>query len=202
LNTIEVEHLFKRYNYHPIIKDFSFTFLEGKNYAIRGSNGSGKSTLVNLLAGYLSPSKGKIYYFIQGKPITRNEIFRYINVASPYCSLVEDFTLFENYEFFKKFKNLQNDVSYNELLALLEWKDPMDKHFSKFSSGMKQKASLALAFLSQSPILFLDEPTSFLDIQAKDWYRNNFIKFNSNKTIILASNDEIDFVDIYETVQL
>jgi ABC-type multidrug transport system ATPase subunit len=199
---IEAKHLFKRYNYNPIIKDFSFSFLQGNNYAIRGSNGSGKSTLVNLLAGYLSPSSGEINYSNEGKSITRNDVFRYINVASPYCSLVEDFTLKENYQFFKKFKTLQNELSYHELLDLLEWKDPTDKHFSKFSSGMKQKATLALAFLSQSPILFLDEPTSFLDVHAKEWYRNNFIKYNNNKTVILASNDEIDFVDIHDTVQL
>jgi ABC-type multidrug transport system ATPase subunit len=199
---IKVNHLSKRYNFQPIIHDFTFDFHSNQCYAIKGRNGTGKSTLIHLLSGYLSPSSGEIIYTHDGKEITRKQIFKHLSISSPYCTLIDDFSLIENYNYYKKFKSLQMDCNYSELLELLEWKDPKDKPYEKFSSGMKQKASVLFSFLADTSLMFLDEPTSYMDRSAKQWYKDNFIKFNKNKLIIIASNDEADFIDVNEIIEL
>jgi len=59
---LEVKNIYKRYIAKYIIKDFSYSFKSGKTYGISGPNGSGKSTLIQILSGFLSPSKGTLDY--------------------------------------------------------------------------------------------------------------------------------------------
>jgi ABC-type multidrug transport system ATPase subunit len=199
---IKVNHLSKRYNFQPVIHDFNFCFQSKQKYAVKGQNGTGKSTLIHLLCGYLSPSSGEIIYSDNGIEIVRKQVFKYLSISSPYCTLIDDFSLIENYNYYKKFKSLQIDCNYRGLLELLEWKDPKDKPYEKFSSGMRQKASVLFSFLADTSLLFLDEPTSYMDSSAKQWYKENFIKFNQNKLVIIASNDETDFIDVNEIIEL
>jgi ABC-type multidrug transport system ATPase subunit len=193
---IKVDNLTKRYNFQAIIKDFSFHFEPGKNYSIKGKNGSGKSTLMHLLSGYLSPSTGSIQYSQAANLINRKDIYRYVSISSPYCTLIDDFSLSENLDYFCKFKNLQAEYSYRDILNILDWKDTKDKQYGRFSSGMRQKASVLFSFISDSPLLLLDEPTSYMDVNAKEWYRYNFIEYCQNKTVIIASNEATDFIGI------
>jgi ABC-type multidrug transport system ATPase subunit len=199
---IIVDQISKRFNHQLIIDNFSFHFESGKNYAIRGLNGSGKSTLVSMLIGFLTPSKGSILYRHEGKNIKRGDIFKYLSIASPYSSMIEDFTLEENLNFLKKFKTLQHHIEMDDVYELLEWNDQRGKLFRTFSSGMKQKANVLFSFLSSSPLLFLDEPTSYMDIKAKEWYLRMFEKYTNGRTIIVASNDESDFINIHKEVFL
>jgi ABC-type multidrug transport system ATPase subunit len=143
-----------------------------------------------------------LWSIYQDSDVNRSVIYRHLSIASPYTSLIEDFSLEENFKFYKNFKTLQKEVTYKQLLSILQWKDPVDKPFAKFSSGMKQKATLIFAFLSDSPFLLLDEPTSFLDLNAREWYKENFLLFNTYKTVIIASNDVNDFINATESINL
>ena len=73
-----------------------------------------------------------------------------------------------------------------------------EKFIKNFSSGMKQRLKLALALLTHSNVVFLDEPLSNLDDFTKNWYFNLLEEYKSGKIIVIASNDEADFrsVDI------
>jgi ABC-type multidrug transport system ATPase subunit len=189
---IYVQNLSKRYGYHWIIKDLNYTFDQSVIYGISGRNGSGKSTLIKLISGYLSPSEGKIIYELNGAIISVSQVYKHLSWVAPYTDVIQEFTLEEIYHFHKKFKKLRNDLSFQEFLNMLEWKNTNEKEIKFFSSGMNQKLQLALAVLSDTDLLILDEPTSFLDQNAKIWFKNFLMNFCDNRIVIISSNDPFD----------
>jgi ABC-type multidrug transport system ATPase subunit len=199
---IVVENLGKRYSDIPIITDFTHTFTSAQYNGVAGFNGSGKSTLMKMLAGYLTPSKGSIKYIKDNKEVGRDAIFSHIAFTAPYISIINDFTLKENFLFLKKFKPLVQPTTYDDILQILQWKDTRDKPINHFSSGMKQKANLLLAFLVDSSILLLDEPTSYLDVHAREWYHQMLSMYGSGRTVIIASNEVADFTEETRVVSL
>jgi ABC-type multidrug transport system ATPase subunit len=189
---VTAEKLCKRYFYQWIIKDLDFVFESGESYAIEGRNGSGKSTLIKMLSGYLSPSSGRLNYKINGVDIHPARVYKNITLAAPYTDLIQEFSLKEVFDFHIRFKPLYKNMSFSEFESFIELKNQGDKQIRFFSSGMKQKVQLALAVLSNSELLLLDEPTSYLDENAKAWFRSMMAQFKTARTIIIASNDRFD----------
>jgi ABC-type multidrug transport system ATPase subunit len=184
----------RRFNKEWIFRNISTEFVSGNSYAILGPNGSGKSTLLSILTGNLSPSEGEIKFF-QDQEIGVEQIYKHISLAAPYLELVETFTLRELIDFHFKFKPFTAGLSAKELISILGLEKSANKEIKYFSSGMKQRTKLGLACCSSTPILFLDEPTSNLDVQGIDWYRELIEKFTKNKLTIIGSNQihEYDF---------
>jgi len=189
---IKANNLGKRYGYQWIINDLNFIFDNSLVSGITGSNGSGKSTLIQLLSGYLTPSEGKVQYIIDDIEIATSQFYRHLSLVAPYTNLIQEFSLREMFEFHFRFKNKIEDFSYEEFLDLIHFKDQEDKFLGLFSSGMKQKVQLGLALLSDAPFVLLDEPTSFLDMEAKSWFEHTVAKYKKERVIIIASNDEFD----------
>jgi ABC-type multidrug transport system ATPase subunit len=191
-----LEHLGRRFNKEWIFRNIDYTFSQGQKYAVLGPNGSGKSTLLSVLLGNLGPSEGKISY-VDEKEILPEHIFKYISLAAPYLDLVEEFTLQETIDFHFQFKAYQPGFDSTAVLDLLALSKAEDKPLKYFSSGMKQRTKIALAFCARTPILALDEPTSNLDTQGTDWYLGLVEKFSKNRLVIVGSNQayEYDFCD-------
>lgn len=189
---IDVQSLSKRFGYHWIIKDLNYVFDQTEIYGISGRNGSGKSTLIKLISGYLSPSEGKILYKVDNASISASQVYKHLSWVAPYTDIIQEFTLEEMFNFHKKFKKFQQNISFEEFLSLLEWKNTKEKEIRFYSSGMNQKLQLALAVLSDSEVLLMDEPTSFLDQNAKIWFKNILMRFCKNRLIIISSNDSFD----------
>lgn len=190
---IKLDKLGKRYHYEWIFRNLSFRFAKGRQYAIGGPNGSGKSTLIKVLSGHLSPSTGHIAFFAEGRKIPTDEVYRHISMAAPYIDLIEEFTLREMVEFHARLKPLMPGISPKDLIALAALEKATNKEIRHFSSGMKQRLKLALAFCSHSSLLLLDEPTSNLDETATKWYRKMVEQFANGRTLLVASNVEVDF---------
>ena len=167
---ITLEKLSKRYLYDWIIKDLSLVFESNSITGINGINGSGKSTLINLLSGYLSPSQGKISYELGDKKIERSDLYNYVSLAAPYSDLIQEYDAEEMFLFHKKFKKLRVDLDVNTFLERVNLKDNKGKQIQYYSSGMKQRLQLAMALFTDSKLLLLDEPTSYLDNTNKDWF--------------------------------
>jgi ABC-type multidrug transport system ATPase subunit len=200
---IELQQLGKRYRYEWIFKDLSYRFEQGQGYAVMGGNGSGKSTLMQVLAGYLSPSKGGLDYAHQGKPLARDLVYQQLSFAAPYIESLEDFTLREAVDFHWNFKNMH--LSKKELLARLEYpKSAYKKAVKFFSSGMQQRLKLALAICSDTSLLLLDEPTITLDQAAIRWYVEllQAYAYQPNRLTIIASNVEEDFTGCQHRLNL
>ncbi|MCU0436935.1 MAG: ABC transporter ATP-binding protein [Raineya sp.] len=189
------ENLGKKFHYEWIFRNFSFKFKMGQSYAIVGNNGSGKSTLLQLLSGIVPASEGKIVYQNNNKNIDSEDFYRYIAWVSPYLELIEEMTLLEMIEFHQQFKKLEKDTS--SFLQMLRLEKATHKYIKNFSSGMKQRVKLGLAMYTDALVLFLDEPTSNLDEENINWYKQEIRKQLSEKIVIVASNqiEEYDFCD-------
>lgn len=189
---ISLSQVGRRFNKEWIFKEIDYEFQSGGRYAILGPNGSGKSTLISILMGTLSPSAGKISY-VDGVEIRHENIYKYLSFAAPYLDLIEEFTLEETLSFHFSFKCYAPGMDQEKLLALLGLSRSQDKPLKYFSSGMKQRTKLALACCSDTPLLFLDEPTSNLDSQGIDWYKQLIDEFGLQKTIIIGSNQQHEY---------
>jgi ABC-type multidrug transport system ATPase subunit len=194
---ILLEDIGRRFNQEWIFKKINYRFVEGESYAILGPNGSGKSTLLQVLAGSLSPSKGSIQYSHHRKNIEVEKVFTHLALAAPYLELIEEFTLLELLTFHFKFKEMVDGYNITELLHLLQLESSKNKEIRYFSSGMKQRVKLLLAFCTNSPILMLDEPTSNLDNQGVNWYSEMMEKFGKKRLVLVCSNQahEYEFCD-------
>jgi ABC-type multidrug transport system ATPase subunit len=189
---IHLKNVSKRYDFQWILKDLNASFSDDKVSAIAGSNGSGKSTLIKILSGFLSPSQGTVEYMIDQKIVKTAEIYRQISLVAPYTDLINEFTLEEMLRFHSTFKPMRKKLSVSEFQEIIQLKVQKDKQLFQFSSGMKQKIQLALSILSDTPILLLDEPTSFLDVNAKKWFAELLHQNTQNRCVIIASNDTFD----------
>ncbi len=191
--TIRLENLGKKFRKEWVFRNVSLTFEAGKNYTFVGPNGSGKSTLLQVLVGVMPQTEGKITYLLDNQSIEVDNIYRKTVVAAPYLELIEEFTLVESVRFHQKFKPFKENISANQLIDLLQFSTHKDKTIKNFSSGMKQRLKLGLAFYSESPIILLDEPTSNLDAQGLAWYLEQIEKHTANRLLIICSNQPAEY---------
>lgn len=194
--------IYKRFSAKWVIKDFNFEFHSGGNYGIKGANGSGKSTLMNLLFGSLTCSRGKIIYKKNNQSIDASAISNSFTFAAPYMNVYEHLNLDELLEFHLNFKSLIQGFDKEQFIEFCYLKEYRNAFISSYSSGMKQRLRLGLTLLTQSDVVFLDEPSSFLDIKAKSWYVELLRMAKKERTILIASNDIQDFVDLNTEIEL
>jgi ABC-type multidrug transport system ATPase subunit len=190
---ITLQNIGRRFNRDWIFRNIDYTFTGGETYAILGPNGSGKSTLLQVLNGSLAPSTGSINYLMDDKPVEVEAIFNQLTLAAPYLELIEEFTLDEMANFHFKFKPYRQGMDKEAVINLLALEGGRNKLIKYFSSGMKQRLKLALAFCSDTPMLMLDEPTSNLDKQGVDWYLNLVQQFAADRLTIICSNQEHEY---------
>jgi ABC-type multidrug transport system ATPase subunit len=183
----------RRFNRDWIFRNIDYTFTIGETYAILGPNGSGKSTLLQILNGSLSPSAGNISYSLNDQVVEAESIFKQLSLAAPYLEVIEEFTLDEMIDFHFKFKSYLKGMDKEAVINLLNLDGSKNKLIKYFSSGMKQRLKLALAFCSDTPLLMLDEPTSNLDTQGVDWYLNLVQQFALNRLTIICSNQQHEY---------
>ncbi len=189
---LTAENLGKRFNREWIFRNFNYSFQPGA-YAITGPNGAGKSTLLNVLWGQVPPSSGTLDYKAGQKTIPVEDIYKKIAIATPYMELIEEFTLEEILKFHFSFKKIRGGKSLEELIVLLELTHARHKMITHFSSGMKQRLKLGLAFFSDVEIVFLDEPTTNLDKPSIHWYWKNFMELPVETIVLIASNLENEY---------
>jgi ABC-type multidrug transport system ATPase subunit len=199
--TVAAENLGKRYNRDWIFRNFNYTFSPGV-YAVTGPNGSGKSTLLHVLWGQLPWSAGSVQYQNDHQPVAVEDVFKYLVVSAPYMDLIEEFTLQEVLNFHFSFKRSRHGKKVEELLELMEMTSVRNKPIAHFSSGMKQRVRLGLAFFSDVKMLFLDEPTTNLDRQSVEWYWRNFRQLSEDLLIIIGSNLENEYPDHAKKIYL
>lgn len=190
---IELLNIAKKFNREWIFKDVNILIPKSTKLAILGSNGSGKSTLLQIIVGSLSASKGEINYRLNDQIISAENVYKHFSIASPYLELVEEMTLNEMIDFHFSFKSRLNDYSNEDLLNIVGLETSRNKEIRYFSSGMKQRAKLMLAVLSNVDCIMLDEPCSNLDKQGINWYHQLLNDYLGNRTIIICSNQEYEY---------
>lgn len=183
-----LRNITKRYGREVIFQNVDRTFTPGSRTAILGPNGSGKSTLLQLIAGAITPTSGTAEYRWHGKIIPEEEVYRYVSIASPYLGLYEDLGLMQVIEFHARFKPFLPGITPTEVARIAYLDHGLKKQVVQFSSGMKQRLKLALAILSDTRLLLLDEPASNLDREAIGWFRELLAGYLGDRTLMIASN--------------
>ena len=197
---IILDNIGKRYIQEWVFRGITDEIKQGDCVAITGRNGSGKSTLLQIISGYRLPSTGKIKYMLSDKEVEGNEIFSYISFASPYLELIEEFTMKEQLSFHFTWRDTR--FSTEEIGELFNISGALNKPIKYFSSGMKQRLKLAMAFCTKSDLLLLDEPTSNLDSEGIKVYDECIESLADGRTIIIASNDPLEYKYCNRSLQI
>lgn len=196
---IRVENLVKVYKNRKrkihAIDGISFDVKEGEIVGILGPNGAGKTTTMKSILGLLIPDSGKIY--IDGKKVGIYDRWRYKLIAAVLegnRNIYWRLTVQENLEFFAGLQGLSPSKIKERIDSILNdfgLQTRRNDQVRTLSRGMKQKVSVAAAFIRGTPILFLDEPTLGMDIQSSIDLRKTLKKLvkNEGKTVLLSSHD-------------
>ena len=170
---IAFENVFYRYpdGDEDIIKNFSLEVKKGECVAFVGASGSGKSTIINMIIGFLLPTRGKLK--IDGQDITKMHLPHYRHNISvvPQSTILFTGTIKENILYGvkdvtnKRFEEIVESANINEFLPSLPngLQTVIGEHGDKLSGGQKQRISIARALIRDPRILILDEATSALD---------------------------------------
>jgi ABC-type multidrug transport system ATPase subunit len=187
-----------------IFKDIDLDFEKGRSYAITGRNGSGKSTLLKILAGQLSLSKGKIDIEYNNSNFQIEKIRHISSYIAPYYNLYEEFTPLELIDLFHKIRN-SSDIK-SKSVDLLHYFGLFPKRkfqIRTFSSGMKQRMKYVLSFSTDPDVIFLDEPSTNLDLEGIESVENKIKDYLAEKKcIVIATNDEREKSWCTEIIQI
>lgn len=186
--TLTLANVGKSYNFDWIFRGINLNLEGGQSVAVLGGNGSGKSTFLKIAGGAAYASEGTVNYTHNGKPVDKDNIHNLVSICAPYQALFEDFTLAESIAFQAKFKPYTQGLSTQNIIDLIELPKAANKPLKYYSSGMKQRAKLALAILADTPVLLLDEPGSNLDKKGVEWFKNLLLPRMQNRLVFVCSN--------------
>jgi len=197
---LEVRELVKHFKQVKAVNGLSFDVRTGSCFGLLGPNGAGKSTTIEMCEGLLRPTSGNIRY--RGEPLGPRYRER-VGIQFQSTALQDHLTVRENLRFFSALYPVRR--SLDELIALCRLEDFLDRDSKKLSGGQRQRLLLAIALVNDPELLFLDEPTTGLDPQARRnfWDLVTDIKA-AGRTIVLTTHymeeayllcDEIVIVD-------
>lgn len=200
---ILVRELGKKFQKHWVFRDFDYHFKNGRSYAITGPNGSGKSTLLQIISGFIPATSGIVQYKnADNNMISADFFYKHHTFASPYLELIEEFTLSEILQFHFNFKKIIGGLNLKSIVERLYLSESVNKQIKHFSSGMKQRLKLGLAFYAEVPVLLLDEPTTNLDEKGVEWYHEEVTKQQKNKLIVVSSNVKNEYKYCEDVIDL
>ena len=198
---VTIENLHKKFGKNQVLSGVDLTISEGGIFAVLGPNGSGKTTLIKSVLGMVIPDKGTIT--VLNENIKKNSDYRH---KIDYLPQIANFpSNLRVKELIKMIKDLRKPTDEDKRLIQLFKLEPfLDKKLGNLSGGTKQKVNLVLAFMFDSPLIILDEPTTGLDpislIRLKGLIKAEKAK---GKTILITSHimsfveeisDEIVFI--------
>ncbi len=189
---LSVLDLGKRYGDQDVVAGLSFAVPAGSCFGLLGPNGAGNTTTLRLCLGLTAPDRGTIR--LAGRPIPAEaEAARArVGVVPQFDNLDPDFTAAENLLFFGRYFGLADaavQARIPELLAFAGLSGKAGARIATLSGGMKRRLTLARALVNDPDIVFLDEPTTGLDPQARHliWERLKTLKA-AGKTLILTTH--------------
>ena len=188
---IEVKNITKKYGKFTAVDNLNFKVEDHEIMGFLGPNGAGKSTTMNMITGYIEPTKGKIIvngYDISKTPKKAKMQIGYMPESVP---LYNDLTVREFIKYMADLKNVKRSEKKAEIEKVLEetgTKSVENKLIKNISRGYKQRVSMAGALIGNPDILILDEPTVGLDPKQITEIRNLIKKLGKTHTIILSSH--------------
>ena len=181
---LQIKNLVKHYPTVKAVNGIDITLKTGVCYGLLGPNGAGKTTTIEILEGINQATSGDIFY--KGKPLG-NQFRNEAGIMFQSTALQDYITVRETLEMFSKLYPKHADL--NELIIRCNLTEYLDQDNRELSGGQRQRLLLAIALVNDPDILFLDEPTTGLDPQARRnfWDLINEIKAEG-KTIVLTTH--------------
>ncbi len=186
------EAIRKSYGANAVVRDVSFSIEKGECFGLLGPNGAGKTTTLRLCLGLTQPDGGRIELAGHRIPEEARNARHAVGVVPQFDNLDPDFTVSENLIVFGRYFGLLEKAVRARLPALLEFaglEGRANTAITTLSGGMKRRLTLARALVNDPAVLFLDEPTTGLDPQARHliWERLRNLRAGG-KTIILTTH--------------
>ena len=187
-----------------VTNDFSFSINANSITVIIGPNGSGKTTLLKTISGIIRPVSGNVFYLLHNDILNSENMdsVTFAKARSVVLSKPPDtgmLTVFEvismgrfPYTGWKGKFSEQDHFETEKALAKIGISDFSDRIFKTLSDGEKQKVMIARALAQNTPVIFFDEPSAFLDLPSKIELSKLIADISKNKTIIITTHD-IDF---------
>jgi lipooligosaccharide transport system ATP-binding protein len=191
-DVLVVDRLRKDYGGITVVDGLSFAIRRGTCYALLGPNGAGKTTTLRCCLGLTEPDGGEIV--LVGEPVPRHarRARVRVGVVPQMDNLDPDFTVTENLVVYGRYFGLADDEVLARVPDLLEFANlahKRDAHIGELSGGMKRRLTLARALVNDPDLIFMDEPTTGLDPQARHviWERLRQL-LARGKTILLTTH--------------
>jgi len=157
---LEIRKLYKQFGNNEVLKGIDLDFYHSSIFAVLGPNSSGKSTLIKSILGIVIPQKGEI--LLNGKNILGQWNYRdQIGYLPQIARFPENLRVDELLHMIKDIRDAQ--TSEEELIDLFDLKPFLKERLGNLSGGTRQKINIVQAFMYDSPMLILDEPTAGLD---------------------------------------
>ena len=184
MEVLSVVNLKKHFKDVVAVKGVSFSVRKGTCFGLLGPNGAGKTTTIEMMEGILKPNSGRVNYF--GSPASKL-VYKEIGIQFQNTALPDYLSVRETLELFASFYD--QSIELNQLISLCSLDDFSDRDAKKLSGGQRQRLLLALALVNDPQIIFLDEPTTGLDPQARRNFWDLIQKIKKQgKTIILTTH--------------
>ncbi len=189
---ITAQDLSKSYAGQRVVDNISLNIQRGECYGLLGPNGAGKSTTLRLLLGLTDPDGGSVTLLDHAVPSMAREARLRIGVVPQIDNLDPDFTVEENLLVYGRYFGMKDSEIKARIPMLLEFSNLTSKRDAMvptLSGGMKRRLSLARALVNDPDIIFLDEPTTGLDPQARHliWQRLRELT-SQGKTLLLTTH--------------
>ncbi|OZI13317.1 ABC transporter [Bacillaceae bacterium SAS-127] len=192
---IQVENLRKQYGNYEAVKGISFTVKQGSLFAFLGANGAGKSTTIEILCTLLKKSSGAVRMngYTLDQAAHHADIRKSIGVVFQQSLLDERLTVYENIMHRGKMYGLSKAKwreNYQFISTYLHLEDIKNRKYRTLSGGQKRRADIARALIHRPQILFLDEPTTGLDPQTRQfvWQTIKKLQLETNMTVFLTTH--------------
>ncbi len=191
-NILEVKDLKKEYPGVKAVDGISFSVKKGTCFGLLGPNGAGKTTAIEIIEGITASDGGSILY--KNRPIGR-DFHKETGIQFQATALQEFLTVKETLQLFHKL--YPNPSNFDEIVEECSLNNLLSRDNRKLSGGQRQRLLVAIALVNQPELLFMDEPTTGLDPQARRNFWNMVEKIKlRNTTLILTTHymEEADFL--------
>lgn len=184
---IQVNNVRKSYGSTKAVDGVSFTVKRQEIFGVIGANGAGKTTTLEMMMGLRKPDQGEIHVLGYNVVQNRDKIKQHIGIQLQQTALYDRIKVEEALELFASYYEKTRDRQ--EIIDLLGLEPYLNKFVKKLSGGWQQRTALALALINDPEIIFLDEPTTGLDPQARrDLWNIILMLRDEGKTIVLSTH--------------
>lgn len=179
----KVSEIKKSFKNKEVLKGVSFTIEEGDKVALLGNNGAGKSTLLKIIAGQLEANAGRIE--------TPLDFQTEIGMIPQGDILIDDLKV-GDLVLLKCYMNQLEDIDIDALLKMVELEEFKNQYVLGLSGGQKRRLSLLLTILNEPRLIFLDEPTTGMDLESVDNFWHLLEEQNFTSVVVTHDFNQID----------